>query len=202
MYLVRPSYFLKKIYPSAVWRMNTSQKKIYLTFDDGPVPDVTPWVLDLLKEHSIRGTFFCVGENIQKHPEIYKRILEEKHSTGNHTFNHLNGWNTDTNEYIGNIEKCAELMDTNLFRPPYGKLKPSQMKHINKRYEPIMWDVLSGDFDKATGPEKCLENVVGASRNGSIIVFHDSLKAAKNLYFALPRFIDYTKQQGFEFGVL
>lgn len=202
MYLVRPSYFLKKIYPSAVWRMDSSIKKIYLTFDDGPIPVVTSWVLDTLKAHSVKATFFCVGENIQKHPDIYKRIADENHSTGNHTFNHLNGWNTDTNRYMQNIEKCDQMMNTKLFRPPYGKLKSSQIKRIRKHYTAIMWDVLSGDFDKNTSPEKCLENVKSATRNGSIVVFHDSVKASENLYYTLPRFIEYAKHKGFEFGVL
>jgi peptidoglycan/xylan/chitin deacetylase (PgdA/CDA1 family) len=190
------------MYPSAVWRKDASVKKLYLTFDDGPVPDITPWVLDVLKQYKIKATFFCVGDNIQKHPDIYNRILTEKHRTGNHTFHHLNGWNTDTNKYLDNISKCAEVVNSNLFRPPYGKLKQTQLKRIGKDYSIVMWDVLSGDYDKNTNPEKCLNNVVQAARNGSVIVFHDSVKSFKNLEYTLPRFIEYAQRQGFEFEAL
>jgi len=202
MYLVRPPYLLKKLYPKAIWRMDASQKKIYLTFDDGPVPGITTWVLDILKKHAVRATFFCVGENIVKHPAIFQRILDDGHRAGNHTYNHLNGWNTHTNDYLQNIKKCAEVLQSDLFRPPYGRTKKSQSSILLSQYKIIMWDVLSGDYSKTTSPEKCLNNVTGSVRNGSIIVFHDSYKAQKNLEFALPRFIEYTKANGFEFAVL
>lgn len=202
MYLVRPSYFLKKLYPTAVWRKDASVKKLYLTFDDGPIPEITPWVLDVLKSRSIKATFFCVGDNVTKHSEIYQRILNEKHSVGNHTFNHLNGWATDTNKYIENICKCAEVVSSGLFRPPYGMLKQTQQKRISAAYSIIMWDILSGDYDTKTSPEKCLRNVIQASRNGSIIVFHDNVKAFKNLEYALPRFIEHALKNGFEFDTL
>ena len=202
MYLVRPPYLLKKLYPKAVWRKDAAQKKIYLTFDDGPIPSITSWVLDVLKKENIKATFFCVGENVIKHPEIYLRILNEKHRVGNHTFNHLNGWNTHSTQYIQNIEKCREAVISDLFRPPYGKLKNTQYAQVRTRYSIIMWDVLSGDYDVKTSPEKCFKNVVDNFRNGSIIVFHDSYKAQKNMEYALPRFIEYAKEEGFEFGVL
>ena|SRR6218665_462573 len=202
MYLVRPSYLIKKLYPKAVWRKDPDRKKIYLTFDDGPVPVVTEWVLDVLKEKNISATFFCVGENVEKNKAIFQRILQEKHAIGNHTYNHLNGWNTDTNQYIQNVEQCAAVAGTNLFRPPYGKLKKSQSARIAQRYSIIMWDVLSGDYDKETSPEKCLSNVVKNVRNGSIVVFHDSYKAQEKVMYALPRFIDWAKENGFEFSVL
>lgn len=199
MYSVRPPYLLKKLYSSATWRMSAFQKKIYLTFDDGPVPEITPWVLDVLKYHHAVATFFCVGDNIKKHPDIYDRIVKEKHSIGNHTFNHLNGWNTDTSAYIKNIEKCTALTKTKLFRPPYGRLKPSQVKWLKKSYKIIMWDVLSRDYDKNTSPEQCLRNVCSTIRNGSIIVFHDSHKAFKNLEYTLPRLLSYAQERGYEF---
>ncbi|MCW3085690.1 MAG: pdaA [Bacteroidetes bacterium] len=202
MYLVRPPYLLKKLYPKAVWRMSATQKIIYLTFDDGPVSEITPWVLDLLKEKNINATFFCVGENVQKNPEIFQRIKEEKHTTGNHTFNHVNGWNTHTADYLENVEKCAADNPTSLFRPPYGKLKKSQYHMLGAQYSIIMWDVLSGDYDKDTTPEKCLENVLKHVRNGSVIVFHDSYKAQKKLKYALPRFIDWALSREYEFAVL
>jgi peptidoglycan/xylan/chitin deacetylase (PgdA/CDA1 family) len=202
MYLVRPPYLVQKLFPGTIWRMSPSEKKIYLTFDDGPVPSITTWVLDILKQEKIKATFFCVGENVEKHPEIFQQILDEKHSIGNHTYNHLNGWNTHTNEYIKNIEKCAILVGSKLFRPPYGRLKKSQLSILKKKYSIIMWDVLSGDYDKNTSPEKCFQNVIDNVRNGSIIVFHDSYKAQKNLEYALPKLIAYAKENGFELDVL
>lgn len=202
MYLVRPTYLLKSVFPSLIWRKDPSLKMLYLTFDDGPVPEITPWVLDLLKKEDIKATFFCVGDNVKKNPEIYQRILREGHSIGNHTYNHMNGWNFPTDQYLQNVEKCAELVNSSLFRPPYGKLKPSQVSKLTSKYSLIMWDVLSGDYDKNTSPEKCLKNVKDNFRNGSIIVFHDSQKAKDNLMFALPQFIKHAKKEGFEFDVL
>ena len=202
MYIVRPTYLLRKIYPKAIWRVPTTEKKIYLTFDDGPVPSITTWVLDVLKKENIKATFFCVGENVSKNTEIYQRILDEKHAVGNHTYNHLKGWNTHGNQYVRNVIKCAEVVDSKLFRPPYGRIKNSQIALITKQYSVIMWDVLSGDYDKNTSPEQCLKNVTDNVRNGSIIVFHDSYKAQKNMEYALPKFIQYAKEKGFSFEVL
>ena len=196
--------------------MNASEKKIYLTFDDGPVPEVTPWVLQLLKEENITATFFCVGENVARHPEIYRELLQQGHSAGNHTYNHLDGWSTGTENYIDNIKQCAQLVHTKLFRPPYGKIKKSQAKVIADNpqllnpHSPdtspqppiIMWDVLSGDYDINTSPEQCLKNVITHVRNGSIILFHDSVKARERLEYALPRFIAHAKKEGYEFGSL
>ncbi len=216
MYLIRPPYLLKKLYSKAIWRMDSKHKKIYLTFDDGPVPIVTPWVLDVLKQYNIKATFFCVGENVVKYPSIYQRILDDDHSIGNHTYNHLNGWNTHTKTYIENVELCSialnsenKTQQTNLFRPPYGRAKKSQISYLSAKkptnqpsYSIIMWDVLSGDYDKKTSPSTCLNNVINNVRNGSIIVFHDSPKAQINLEYALPRFIEYALAKGFEFEKL
>lgn len=195
--------------------MGKQSKKIYLTFDDGPVPTVTPWVLDVLKQYNIKATFFCVGENVVKNPDIFQRILQEGHSIGNHTYNHLNGWNTHSKKYMENVELCDQVLkkggsgQIHLFRPPYGKAKKSQILKLSSNKNPdqtpysiIMWDVLSGDYDKNTSPETCLKNVTDHVRNGSIIVFHDSAKAQKNLEYALPRFIEYASGQGFEFEKL
>ena len=206
---VKTNKWIKKIFNNLVWDIPNSDKKIYLTFDDGPIPDVTEWVLDLLKSEEIKATFFCIGDNIKKHPEVYKRILSEGHQTGNHTFNHLNGWKTYTKSYLGNFKLCeTEHLKLNtehsfLFRPPYGKIKPSQSKAIRQLgYKIIMWDVLSYDFDPTISVEKCLENVISNTEQGSIIVFHDSLKAEKNLKYALPKAIQILKNRGFVFDVI
>lgn len=199
---VKTNKWIKKIFNNLVWDIPNSENKIYLTFDDGPIPEVTEWVLDLLKSEDIKATFFCIGDNIKKHPEVYKRILSEGHQTGNHTFNHLNGWKTETNHYIENFKLC-EIEHSKLFRPPYGKIKPSQSKAIRQLgYKIIMWDVLSYDFDSIISVEKCLENVISNTEQGSIIVFHDSLKAEKNLKYALPKAIQILKNKGFVFDVI
>lgn len=206
---VKTNKWVKKIFNNLVWDISNSDKKIYLTFDDGPIPEVTEWVLDLLKSEGIKATFFCIGDNIKKHPEVYKRILAEGHQTGNHTFNHLNGWKTRSSQYIENLKLCeSEHLKRNiensfLFRPPYGKIKPSQSKLIRQLgYKIIMWDVLSYDFDSTISGEKCLENVISNTVQGSIIVFHDSIKSEKNLRFALPGAIQVLKDKGFTFDVI
>ena len=206
---VKTNTWIKKIFNNLVWDIPNSDKRIYLTFDDGPIPEVTEWVLNILKSKDIKATFFCIGDNMKKHPEVYKRILAEGHQTGNHTFNHLNGWKTETNHYIENLKLCeTEYLKLNtehsfLFRPPYGKIKPSQSKAIrNLGYKIIMWDVLSYDFDSTISVEKCLENVISNTEQGSIIVFHDSIKAEKNLKYALPKAIQVLKDKGFVFDVI
>ena len=210
---VKTNKWIKKVFNNLVWDIPNSDKKIYLTFDDGPIPEVTEWVLDLLKSEEIKATFFCIGDNIQKHPEVYKRILSEGHQTGNHTFNHLNGWKTETNHYIDNFKLCETehlklpiaigTEQSFLFRPPYGKIKPSQSKAIRELgYKIIMWDVLSYDFDSTISAEECIKNVISNTEQGSIIVFHDSLKAEKNLKYALPKAIQILKDKGFVFDVI
>ena len=215
---IKTNTIIKKIFNNLIWDIPNLENKIYLTFDDGPIPEVTEWVLDVLKSENIKATFFCIGDNIQKHPEIYKRILSEGHQTGNHTFNHLNGWITTNKNYQKNIELCnneqikqnlnnnyCQLNTENcqLYRPPYGKIKPSQSKIIRKLgYKIIMWDVLSYDFDASIAPENCLENVISNSAQGSIIVFHDSIKAANNLKYALPKAIQILKNKGFVFDII
>ena len=206
---VKTNTWIKKIFNNLVWDIPNSNKRIYLTFDDGPIPNVTEWVLEILKSEDIKATFFCIGDNIKKHPEVYKRILSEGHQTGNHTFNHLNGWKTKTKSYLGNFELCeTEHLKLNtehsfLFRPPYGKIKPSQSKAIRQLgYKIIMWDVLSYDFDPTISVEKCLENVISNTEQGSIIVFHDSIKAEKKLKYALPKTIQILKDKGFIFDVI
>jgi peptidoglycan/xylan/chitin deacetylase (PgdA/CDA1 family) len=205
MYVVRSPFFLKWYYPSLIWRKHSSEKIVYLTFDDGPVPDVTDFVLNTLKSFNVKASFFCIGDNIRKHPEVFERIKLEGHAIGNHTYNHLKGWKTDDNSYISNFLKCQELTQTNLFRPPYGRIRKSQIQKL-KSQQPdldiVMWDVLSGDFDTSIDGEKCYQNVVKNVRSGSIIVFHDSLKAWDRLPYALPKTIEKLLRQGYKFDVL
>jgi len=202
MYFINAPFFLRWYYPEVVFNRPRNERKIHLTFDDGPVPEVTPFVLDTLARYGIKATFFCVGENVRRHPDIFDRLKREGHRIGNHTFNHLNGWKTGDAEYLENVARCQELTESNLFRPPYGRAKKPQIKALRKTCEIIFWDVLSGDFDPAITPEKCLQNVVRNGRNGSIIVFHDSVKALPRLAYALPRSIECFLEKGFGFGLL
>jgi len=190
MYLVKTPMFVQRIFSGLIWRMVQS-KKVYLTFDDGPVPEATPWVLDLLKEKKVKATFFCVGENVERYPEVYARILKEGHAVGNHTYNHLNSWQTKNEAYTSNIEKAADCIESSLFRPPYGKLSWGTIRQLKSKYNVIMWDVLSGDFDTSISPETCLQNVKQHAKEGSIIVFHDSVKAIDTLKYVLPRIISF-----------
>jgi peptidoglycan-N-acetylglucosamine deacetylase len=202
----RVPFFVPLLYPSLVWRMPPENKSLYLTFDDGPIPGPTEFVLDELAKNNIKATFFCIGDNIRKHPGVFARVLEEGHSIGNHTFNHLSGWSTENSKYLGNIQQfetaLAERMESSfLFRPPYGRIKRSQVKALPD-FKIIMWDVLSFDFNKNLSPEKCLKNTIAVTRPGSIIVFHDSLKAERNMMYALPRFVEHFLQAGYQFKTL
>lgn len=210
-YWIKTNWIIKKIFSNYIWDVSNTAKTVYLTFDDGPIPEVTSWVLEQLKKYNLKATFFCIGENIEKHPEIFKKVISEGHSIGNHTFNHLNGWKTSTEAYIENFRVCEEeivkTVDYNpkykLFRPPYGKLKTAQSKAIRKLgYKIIMWDVLSADFDTTITKEKCLDNVLSNVKPGSIIIFHDSVKAFKNLEYVLPKTLAFLKENNFNCDVL
>jgi peptidoglycan/xylan/chitin deacetylase (PgdA/CDA1 family) len=194
--LLRP--FLGKL----SWRKSSSSKVIYLTFDDGPVPEVTPFVLDLLDTFNLKATFFCVGENVQKYPELYAELIEKGHKTGNHTFNHLKGSSIHTDKYIANVEKAAGYIQSDLFRPPYGRINYSQKRSLNKLFEIVMWDLLTHDYNQKLSPELILNNIKHYSRNGSIVVFHDSIKAKNNMLTVLPLAIEFWKSEGYEFGLL
>ncbi|WP_295235278.1 polysaccharide deacetylase family protein [Sediminibacterium sp.] len=197
MYLVKTPWWLRMIYSGYTWRMPSTEKTIYLSFDDGPHEIATPFVLDTLKQYNAKASFFCIGKNVRLHQEIYQRILQEGHAVGNHTENHLNGWHTPNNEYLNNIQQAEEVIQSNLFRPPYGRIKRSQAKALNKQI--IMWDVLSGDFDPNLTPEGCLAYVIKHTEAGSIVVFHDSAKAFPKMKYALPKMLDYFTKQGFQF---
>lgn len=199
---VRPPYLLRKYFKSLVWNIPTEEKVIYLTFDDGPIPDVTPFVIEELSKYNAKATFFCIGDNVQKHPEIFQQIKANKHSIGNHTHNHLSGWITDDETYFENINKANEVIQSNFFRPPYGRIKPSQIAMLKQQYKIIMWDVLSKDYDiKQTG-ETCFKNVIDYAHAGSIVIFHDSLKANERLQYALPRVLDHFSELGFSFKAI
>jgi len=250
-YLKKISTLGKFLCPSLLWNLPKTGNTLYLTFDDGPIPEITPWVLALLKEYHAKATFFCIGENIIKHPEVFDQILAEGHNIGNHSFNHLNGWRTPTSTYIENVEKVEEIIfekqesrDRNqdnrtgnteergekiesrdkkqdyrtesienrketknkyikLFRPPYGKITPKQIKILQGQgFKIVMWEVISGDFDVNISPENCFNNVIKNSKPGSIVVFHDSIKASANLKEVLPKVLEYFHQKGFEFKAI
>ncbi len=228
MYLIKTPWWLKKIYPAFTWNIKAAGKAIYLTFDDGPHETATPFVLDQLRKYHAKATFFCIGKNVLSQSNLYQRILEEGHAVGNHTYNHLNGWKTDDKVYINDINNAAQLINTNLFRPPYGRIKKSQAKLLeagsrklegNTTYSPltthhsplpphpspfsiIMWDVLSADFDTNLSPEKCLGHVLANTQNGSIIVFHDSTKAWDRMSYALPKVLEHFSNQGYSFKAI
>ena len=202
MYPTKIPSFLQRIFSNYTFRMPTSDKVIYLTFDDGPIPTVTPWVLEQLAAYSAKATFFMIGENVHKNPAVFQQVIKAGHAIGNHTYNHLNGWQTKDKTYFQNVEKCSKVIDSTLFRPPYGKIKPSQAKHLRQRYNIVFWDILSGDFDANITSEQCLNNVLRQAKNGSIIVFHDSLKAAQHLRYVLPKVLDFYHKKGFEFEVI
>ena len=205
MYLHKTPKWLGSIFPDILWNINTEAKEIYLTFDDGPVPDVTPWVLEQLDQYNAKATFFMVGGNIEKHYSLLKEVKDRKHTIGNHTFNHLNGWSTDSQTYIENITKTEKLLGINssrLFRPPHGRLIWSQYQNIKKSFKIVMWDVLSGDFNRSLSPEKCLNNSIRATVPGSVVVFHDSSKTIDKLKYVLPRYLEYFNALNFKFKAL
>ncbi|ESU28930.1 polysaccharide deacetylase [Flavobacterium limnosediminis JC2902] len=250
-YWIKTNKIIKQIFSNQVWDLPNTEKKIYLTFDDGPTPEATGWILSVLKEHAVKATFFCIGDNIRKHPDLFRKIVSEGHSIGNHTYHHLQGWKTTNKAYLENIRLCEEeirIQMTNnrqqaadsrqqtaeigiqppenssqknetsltknlqtatsnlkskLFRPPYGKIRPLQSAQLRKKgYRIIMWDVLSADFDYKVSPEKCLSNVVENTAQGSIIVFHDSKKAFRNVEYVLPKAIKILKEKGFQFATI
>ena len=198
----QPPFMLRWAYPGAVWRLDKISKTVYLTFDDGPIPDVTPWVLEVLKQENVKATFFCVGENVEKHLDIYNAILKDGHHVGNHSFHHIRGRKFKLNDYLEDVQKSADFISSNLFRPPYGSLTIGQYKALKKNYKIIFWDVLTEDYNQEKTPEDCLNNVKKFTRNGSVIVFHDSIKAAERLRNFLSAAIQHLKQQGYAFGLI
>ena len=202
MYLVKTPKVIQNLFPNFTWKIPSEAPVLYLTFDDGPIPGVTPWVLEQLAAYEAEATFFCVGENIRKHPDVFQQVLASGHSVGNHTQHHLDGWATDNLPYYHDVRRCARLVNSDLFRPPYGRLRPRQAQFLQRHYQVVMWDVLSGDFDPHLSPERCLRNVTDNAGPGSIVVFHDSLKAEEKLRYALPRVLEYFSERGYRFAGL
>ena len=210
-YLTKTPSIIQQIFKNYTWHFSLAKKEIYLTFDDGPTPKITKFVINELQKHNAKATFFCIGKNIENHPKIFREIISEGHSVGNHTQNHFNGWKTEKANYINNVlqvEKTIEFLNLkafkpNLFRPPYGKIKRKQARKLRDLgYRIIMWDVLSADFDTSITKEKCLENVIKNTTNGSVVVFHDSIKAFEKLKYTLPKVLEYYSEKGFTFKAI
>ncbi len=194
---------MRAFYPDFIWKMSENQKVIYLTFDDGPIPEVTEFVLEQLDIYQAKATFFCIGENIVKNPQIFDQLLKAEHSIGNHTYNHVRGWDVEDNFYVENFKKCQGVIpDSTLFRPPYGRIKKNQAKPILETHKIVMWDVLSGDYSLDISPENVLKKSIQHTENGSIVLFHDSKKAEKNLRFTLPKFLKHFTENGYQFAQL
>lgn len=199
IYPVAMPFWVKWIYPSCIWTIPNPGNRIFLSFDDGPTPGVTEWVLEILKQYGAKGNFFCIGNNVAKHQELYSKILSEGHLVGNHTYHHLNGWKVSQQNYFKDITEAEVLIHSPYFRPPYGKCWPWQAKKIkNMGKIPVMWSVLSGDFDPSISREKCVENVLSHMQPGSIVVFHDSMKSEEKIKYALPLVLEKVRQNGWE----
>ena len=197
MYLPHTPRLVQKLLPALIWRLAVAEPKLYLTFDDGPHPDITPWVYDVLRAYDAKGTFFCVGANLDRYHGVFDRGLAEGHSFGNHTYNHLMGWTTKNDEYFRDVQDCNAIYPFSLFRPPHGYITLPQIKRLRTEFRIVMWDVLSGDFHNRTSPGRCLDNVLSNSKPGSVVVFHDSIKAEKNLRYSLPKVLEYYSNAGY-----
>lgn len=210
--IVKVPRLVQMLYPHRIWEVAAEERCIYLSFDDGPIPEVTPWVLEQLAAYNARATFFCLGDNIEKNPEVFKQLIAAGHEIGNHTYNHLNGWKTSIEEYLENTIKSQRLIraylpqkpaEKNLFRPPYGRIKNRQAKELQKKdFKIVMWSILSKDYDRNISSEKCLSNVIDNAGEGSVVVFHDSLKAEKHLRFVLPKVLEHFSKKGYSFESL
>ncbi len=202
MYIVHPPRIVRSLFNGVVWSVPGPAKDLYLTFDDGPVPGITPWVLDTLAAHGAKATFFCIGHNCAEHPELLQRIRSEGHTVGNHTYDHVRGLRTSTRSYLRNVLRCQVITGTRLFRPPYLSISLSQLKAVRKRFDVVLCDVLSGDFDTSIDGPTCLGNILPNVRPGSIVIFHDSLKGEERLRYALPRTLDHFAEKGYRFRAL
>lgn len=204
--MVATPAIIRRVFPNIVWDFpyTHTSDTLFLTFDDGPIPEVTPWVLSVLKKYKAKATFFCVGENVVRYPEVYQRILDEGHAVGSHTFKHINGWKTSYEDYIADVKKASEVIKTKIFRPPYGKITPMQLKFVRTelKYRLVMWDILSKDFVRELPEQDCFYNVIDYAKPGSVIVFHDSLKTARKLQYVLPKILEMYRSEGYRFDVI
>ena len=200
--MVKVRWWMKWLYPGVVWNFSRREKVLYLTFDDGPIPDVTPKVLDILARYNAPATFFSIGDNVRKHPDIFRQIQTAGHRIGNHSFHHYNSWKVTATDYIHDVEFATSVIDSDLFRPPYGKLTPRTLWYLRKKFRIVMWDVISCDFDTKVSAEQVYQNVIENVGPGSVVVFHDSLKAAPSMLVALPKVLDYFKKEGYVFRII
>lgn len=201
MFIEQPSKWLRWLYPKALWRMDENDHSVYITFDDGPIPESTPFLLKTLRDFDVKATFFVVGDNVRKYPDLYQQIVDEGHRVGNHTFNHIGGARHSIRTYEKNVQQCDELIHSNLFRPPHGWMRPTQYHRYKNKYRIVMWDLVTRDYSKLLSPYDVVRNIHRYARNGSIITFHDSLKSIDKLYFALPASLRFLKSQGYKFKV-
>ena len=199
MFIEQPPWFYRALFPGATWRIPSDERCVYLTFDDGPIPQVTPWVLNTLDQYGVKATFFMVGDNVRKHPDVFRMVVERGHVVGNHTFHHIQGIRYWTRNYLADVEQAARLIPGNLFRPPHGHMRFPQLLRLRKTHRIVMWDVVTRDYSPHLSPQQVLENVKRYTRNGSILVFHDSLKAERNMRWAMPRAIEWLLQEGYRF---
>ena len=202
MFIERPPVIYRTLFPGAIWRINPSEKCVYLTFDDGPIPEITPWVLDLLDKYNIKATFFCVGDNVRKYPDIYQQVLNRGHHVGNHTFHHKQGSSCRTKNYVLDTDLATRYISSKLFRPPHGHMRFRQVLKLKKDYKVIMWDVVTRDYSWRVNAEQVFQNVKKYTRNGSVIVFHDSIKAEPRMKEALPKSIEWLLEQGYTFKLI
>lgn len=195
----RPPKIVKRLYPSLIWNFHSeaNKNKVFLTFDDGPTEDITYWILDTLDKYDAKATFFCLGKNVEQHPKPYKEIVRRGHVVGNHSYSHMKGWGQSVGRYIEDVDLANHLVGSNLFRPPYGRITISQARRVSERYNIIMWDVLSTDYSNMVSPKQCVNNVIKNVEGGSIVVFHDSDKASRNMKYALPRVLEYLQKNGY-----
>ncbi|MDD2549143.1 MAG: polysaccharide deacetylase family protein [Bacteroidales bacterium] len=197
-----PPKIFTQLFPRLLWRIPNSDNTIYLTFDDGPTQGVTPWVIDTLKKYNAKATFFCLGKNVEMHPDIFQRIIDEGHGVGNHSYSHLKGWETPIAQYVQDVDLANDILNTNLYRPPYGRIRPNQARILKERYKIVMWSLLSMDYSRWITPKRCARMVVNKLHPGAIIVFHDSIKAEENMRYALVKLLEEVKRRGWGFGVI
>ena len=204
-YFVKKPKWVRRFYGDCIWEMNTSDKVMYLTFDDGPDREETPFVIEQLKKYNAKGTFFCIGKNVVSHPEVYDQLIKEGHTVGNHSHSHIDGWKTNNKKYYSDIEDAAKVIKSNLFRPPFGHITWNQVRHLKNnehKFKTVLWNVLSADFDENTPKEKCLRNVLDNAEEGSIVLFHDHSVSSKNLRYALPKTLEHFSNKGFRFEAI